>query len=545
MKVFISLIMLSLVIGPGFMNACTLIAVGKKATTDGSVLVSHTDTGPDSRIFRVPAQSFKPGAKTPVYLDIQDAGLPLKDDGRILGYIPQVEYTYAYFHSAYSHINEHQLAIGESTTSMRSELAVTHETGKQIMTIEQAMIFALQRHKNAREATAFIGNLCTRYGFLPSSGADGAEALIIADPNEAWVFEVFSVGPGWTPESGKPGAIWAAQRLPDDHAIMIPNWSTIKQIHIEDNDNFMASRNYQTEAVARGWYNPESGLPFIWQDAYAPPPLEWATSRYWSFFRVFAPNAVHLPDRRLGTDPHKGLNQYYQVVEPLSLYPFSAKPEKPLSPQDIMAFQRSVHEGSIYDMSEDPAWYVLDGKGGFKKSPLATPFPGNELRRLLRITNRRPVARHRGHYGMVAQLRGWLPAAIGGIYYVFLDNPYFSPYVPIYAGNLSVDPTYNTYDPQKYQENSARWAIDFVDNLARLQFQDAIKDVHARRDPFEKEMFAAMVELEQKAATLYKKNPRKARELLTDFSNRQMRAITRMFIELRDELIVNYTNNRE
>ncbi|HDP94614.1 MAG TPA: peptidase [Candidatus Aminicenantes bacterium] len=545
MKIMVALITLFLAVGPAVLDACTLIAAGKKATIDGSVLVSHTDTGADSRIFRVPAQTFKPGAMAPVYLDIQDASLPLGDNGRILGYVPQVEQTYAYFHSAYSHINEHQLAIGESTTSMRPELAVTHETGKQIMTIEQAMIFALQRHKNAREATAFIGSLCTEYGFLPSSGADGAEALVIADPNEAWVFEVFSVGPGWTPESGGPGAIWAARRLPDDQAIIIPNWSTIKQIHIDNPAEFMASANYKQEAIERGWYDPASGLPFIWQDAYAPPPLEWATSRYWSFFHVFAPDAVNLPERMLEKDPHKGLNQYYQVVEPLALYPFSAKPEKPLAPQDIMAFQRSVHEGSIYDMSEDPAWYVLDGKGGFKKSPLATPFPGNELRRLLRITNRRPVARHRGHYGMVAQLRSWLPAAIGGIYYVYLDNPYFSPYVPIYAGNLSVDPTYHTYNPQKYEQKSARWAIDFVDNLARLQFQDAIKDVRARRDPFEEKMFVDMAAIEQKAAAMYKKNPRKARRLLTDFSNRQMREVTHMFTELRDELIVKYTNNRE
>ena len=544
MKIFALLTVAILVLGPIRSEACTLMAAGKKATKDGSVMVSHTDTGPDSRIYRVPARRFKPGSKAPVYLDIQDASRPLLDDGRVIGYIPQVERTFAYFHSAYSHINEHQLAIGESTTSQRNELTVTHETGNQIMTIEQAMIFALQRFKRARPATEFIGELCTTYGFLPSSG-DGAEALIIADPEEAWVFEVFSVGPGWTRESGKPGAIWAAQRLPDDHAVMIPNWSTIKEIDPKDTAHFMASANYMQVAVERGWYDPESGKPFVWQEAYAPPPLEWATSRYWSFFLAFAPNALELPDRHLQSDPHKGLDQYHQVVEPLSFYPFSVKPEKKLTPGDFMAFQRSVHEGSIYDMSEDPAWYVLDGKGGLKKSPLATPFPGNDLRRLLRITNRRPVARHRGHYGMIAQLRSWLPAVVGGIYYVFLDNPYFSPYVPIYAGNLSVDTTYKIYNPDMYSENSARWAIDFVDNLARFRFQDAVKDVRARRDPFEDKMFRDMARLEKHAIEVYKKNPRKAQKLLTDFSNGLMRDVTRMYHELRDELIVKYTNNRE
>ncbi|MCK5168959.1 MAG: C69 family dipeptidase, partial [Bacteroidales bacterium] len=140
-------------------NACTIIAVGKKASADGSNIISHTDTGPDSRIFVVPAQTFKPGEKTAVYWGIQDADRALNDDGIILGYIPQVEKTFKYFQSAYSHVNEYQLGIGESTTAQRNELTCTRENGKQIMTIEQAQIFALQRYKNAREAVQFIGDL--------------------------------------------------------------------------------------------------------------------------------------------------------------------------------------------------------------------------------------------------------------------------------------------------------------------------------------------------------------------------------------------------
>ncbi|HNX79554.1 MAG TPA: C69 family dipeptidase, partial [Prolixibacteraceae bacterium] len=287
--------------------SCTIIAVGKKATADGSVIISHTDTGPDSRIFYVPGQKYKRGDQAPVYFGIQDADRPLNDDGKILGYIPQVEQTYGYFQSAYSHVNEYQLGIAESTTAQRDELICTMENGKQIMTIEQAMIFALQRYKKAREATLFIGNLLTTYGFLPSSG-DGSETLVIADPDEAWVFEVFGVGPGWKPESKKPGAIWAAQRLPDDQATMIPNWSIIKEINPADKANFIVSGNYQQEAVSRGWYDPASGKPFIWQEAYAPLPEEYATSRFWLFFHTFMPNLKEWPDRMLDpANPFKGM----------------------------------------------------------------------------------------------------------------------------------------------------------------------------------------------------------------------------------------------
>ena len=525
--------------------ACTIIVAGKNATVDGSVLISHTDAGPDSRIFRVPAQSFKPGERAPVYWGIQDVERKLNDDGKIIGYIPQVEKTYAYFQSAYSHMNECQLGIAESTTSQREELIVTQETGKQIMTIEQAMIFALQRFKKAREATQFIGNILTTYGFLPSSG-DGSETLVIADPEEAWVFEVLSVGPGWTHESHQPGAIWAAERMGDDKAAMIQNWSIIKTINASDKKNFMVSDNYLQFAIDKGWFDPSAGKPFIWQEIYAPIPEEFATSRFWLFYQTFMPNLKKWPDRFLDpANPFKGMQPYYQYVEPLSLYPFSAAPEKKITVQDIMAFQRSTFEGTIYDMTSYPEWLVPDGKGHYVKSPLATPFPGSDMRKLIKQTYRRPVARHRGHYGMICQLRGWLPNEIGGVYWVYLDNPYFSPYVPIYAGNLSVAETYNIYDPNKYDEKSARWAIDFVDNLANLKFQEIIKDMHTVRDPFENEMFEKQNQIEQEAQNLFRKNPKDACEYLTTYSNGLMNKVPGMYTELRNTIISKYTNDRE
>jgi len=548
MKYWILIIVLMLLVSwSGESYGCTVIAVGKKATEDGSVILSHTDCGPDSRIYVVHGRKFKPGDQAPVYWGIQDADLPLMDDGEIIGYIPQVSETYTYFHSAYPHFNEHQLGIAESTTAQRAELAVIRDKDNkpnQIMTIEQAQIFALQRCKKAREAVQLIGDLMTTYGFLPSSG-DGAEDLVIGDTEEAWVFEVFSVGPGWTRESQKPGAIWAAQRLPDDEAAMIPNWSIIKEINLQDTENFMASVNYMQEAVDRGWYNPKSGKPFIWQEIYAPLPVEYATSRFWLFFTTFAPHYKEWPDRSLKGDSYRGLNQYYQYVEPLSIYPFSIKPEKKISVRNIMAFQRSTFEGTIYDLTSGPQWLVPDWKGGFVKSPLATPFPGSDLRKLLKLTNRRPVARHRGHYGMICQLRGWLPKEIGGIYWVYLDNPYISPYVPIYSGNLSTADCYSIYNPEKYEEKSARWAIDFVDNLANLKFQEAVKDIWAVRNPFEEEIFTKQQEIEKEALALHRKNPRAAQKFLTNYSNGLMTRVLDMYHNLRDTLIVKYTNNRE
>lgn len=525
-------------------EGCTIVAVGKKASADGSLILSHTDAGPDSRIYVVPAARHKAGAKAPVYWGITEASRPPRDHGKIIGYIPQVPETYAYFHSAYPHMNEHQLAIAESTINQRAELIALHPAAKQIMTVEQAEIFALQRCKKARDAVKLIGALMETYGFLPSSG-DGGEDLVIGDPEEAWVMEIFGVGPGWTPESGRPGAIWAAQRLGDDQALVIPNWSIIKEIRPEDKEHFMVSANYLEEAVARGWYDPAAGKAFIWQDVYAPLPVEFATSRFWLFYSTFMPNLAQWPDRTLGTNPMATINPYHQFVEPLSLYPFSAAPEKKISLQDVITFQRSVFSGTIYDFTAQPQWLVSDGKGGMKVSPLATPFPNSDLRALLKLSNRRPVARHRGHYGMVCQLRSWLPDAVGGVYWVYQDNPYISPYVPIYAGCTDTASSYQTYDPEQYSDRSARWAIDFVDNLCNLRFQDASKEVLAMRRPFEDKIFADQEKNEAEALRLYKQNPKKAKAYLTSYCRSVMEKVPPLYMQMRDRLITLYTNNRE
>ena len=523
-------------------KACTVIVAGKKATVDGSVLNSHTDAGADCRIRVVAGQKYPAGSMAPVYYGIQRVDLPLEENGEILGYIPQVEQTYTYFQSAYSHINEYQLCIGESTLSQRPELQVDKGEGKQIMTVEQAMIFALQRCKTADEALELITSLMEKYGFLPSCGPE-SECLTLADPEKIWVLELFSVGKNWTPESGKPGVIWAAQRVPDDHIAIIPNWSIIKEIDLSRPEQFKASANYQQIAIENGWYSPESGKPFVWQEIYAPIPREWATNRFWLFATTFAPSSAPITDRKT-ENPFDNLNQYIQYVEPLNLYPFSFKPEHLVSVQDFMNFQRSTFTGTIYDKENDAAWYYSGKNGEWVKSKLATPFPSSETQKLLKTTRRRAVARADGEYGMVAQLRSNMPREIGGIYWVFQDNAYTSPYLPLFTGVSRISEVYSIYDPQQYSDNSARWAIDFVDNLLYLNWQDGKKDLEAARKPLEDDFFKQNTEIEKQYLELQKKNPKKARELLNTYAQECADRIMHTYTQLRNTLITKYTNNK-
>jgi dipeptidase len=194
-------------------------------------------------------------------------------------------------------------------------------------------------------------------------------------------------------------------------------------------------------------------------------------------------------------------------------------------------------------MTADLDWLVPDGKGGMVKSPLTTPFPTKPMRDLLDITWHRNVSQ--GGYGMVAQLRHWLPDPIGGVYWFYLDNQYVSTYVPIYAGVQEISPLYMTYDPDDFSDDSARWAIDFVDNLLYLRWQDAVKDLREHRDPLEAGFFEEQPRIDKKALELYERDPNLATKFLTDTTRERMEKVVQMYRDLRTVLITKYTNNKQ
>jgi dipeptidase len=527
-------------------EGCTVIGAGRLATADGSVITSHSDCCSECRIQVIPGRTFPKGALAPVHWgmvyfgnDDDRRALPLGEFGRVIGRIPQVERTFTYFHTGYSQMNEKQLAIAESTCAQRAELDVAYVEGltRQIMTIEQAQVFALQRCAKARDAVELIGALVERYGFLPSCG--GSEALCIADPRELWTMEICSVGAEWTPESGRPGAIWAARRVPDDHVTVIANSFRIREIDPKSPD-CLASPNCMTEAVARGWHDPKSGRPFIWQEAYAPPAREGNLSRLWLITSTLAPTLKPWPRRALN-DAAGPATLYAQPFEGAAFYPYSFRPERKVAVQDIIAFQRSAFENTIYDMTWDPAWQVPAGGGRLEKSPMASPFIPPDMERVLRIRHHRTIATQ--GYGMVAQLRSWLPDAVGGIYWFYVDNPSVSPYVPVYAGVTDVSPLYKTYDFREFSEDSARWAVDFVEKLMLLRWQPALKDLRAARDPVEAGFFAEQSRIDAQAAALLETDPAGAAGYLTDLTVARMEKLVALYRQLRRTLLVRYNHD--
>jgi dipeptidase len=512
---------------PKLDDHCTSIAVGRLASTDGSVIASHDGCCSNSRLHVVPAKDWPAGSTAPVYFGLQDVppGSTYEHRGEILGQIPQVLHTFAYLHTGYPQMNEHQLMIAESTLYQRPELARFADTGEQIMTIEQAQLFALQRCKTAYEAVKLIGSLLEKYGFHTSCGP-ASEGLLICDPEQIWLLEVVSLPlKNWKRGSGVPGAVWVAQRIPDDHIVVLANTHIMRDIDLSKPDWYMGSANYKQAAIDMGWFDPAGGEPFRFHEAYGSYPSDGQMSRLWLFYKTFVPSYKNANGRNLDMGPSDFYDPYHTSRFPVNYLPLSAKPDKPLSIRDVMTFQRSVFEGTPYDMTADHDWIVPDGKGGFVKSPLTTPFPSKDWRDLLDIPHNRQVAKSTGGYGFVGQVRSWLPGWIGGKYWFYVCNQYVSTFTPVYAGVREISPLYSTYNSEAYQPDSAWWAVRAVFNVMHLKFKTFTQELKAWRDPLEQRFFNEEKDIEAKALDLYKKSPAEAQRFLTEYSKAAMKEI--------------------
>jgi dipeptidase len=521
-KVSVALMLLSISGFTGGLgeNGCMDVMVGKDATVDGSVITSHTVDGwydSDLNIRVISGQKFPKGAMVDVYWGLIREEL---DQPKKIGEIPQVEQTYTYFHDAYSHANEHQVLIGETT----------------IVTIEQLAAFALQRTDTARDAIQEMGRLAEQYGFLPSCAAMG-ECLTVTDPLEGWVFEIFSVGVAWDPvnfDENNPdtfGAVWAAQRVPDDEVVCVPNISRIRVIDLTAPDYFMASDNYEQCAINHGIAVYDTSGNFIWQESYTPALGGWSLSSEWVRIRLHLVYSWAAPS--MEWDPYKETQTY----------PFSIKPEKKVSVQDVINLQRSTLTGTVFDMEANPAWLVPGPEGTVVKSPFATPFPGRDLRKLLNIPYHRPAARQGCSFGVVTQARNWLPDPIGGIIWFYFDNPNTSIHVPIYVGVQEIPSSWTTFNRSQFSLEADRWAFMLADDLVNRRYQDAIQDLKAVRDPLQAEFFANQEAVEKKALELYNEDPMKAKQYLTEYTHEVMAKATKAYWDLNWELIAKYTNN--
>jgi len=510
----------------GVPEGCTTITVGKDASADGSVMTSHTDDSHRTRSWMqmVPAKDWPKGSTTPMFKREQDndKAMPLYKHTKI-GEIPQVAHTYAYLNTAYPSMNEHQLAIGESTFGGRD----TMQSDAGIIDCQRLVQLMLERTTTAREAILMADELLQKYGW-----SDAGEALTIADTKEVWHFEV--VGPG----KGKVGAVWVAQRVPDDHVGVNANASTIGEIDLKNKEYFMASKNIFTTAEEMGFWNKKSGKPFSFKYVYAPKSRlsVAARRREWRILSLVAPS-LHLSPTAQD-------------------YPFSVKAEMKITVAKMISLFKDYYEGTPYDMTRTLTVADKDGKQVI--SPLANPFmPYDQLEldkvnggwfhvnpktNHIQFLGERTIARWYTMYGTITQSRSWLPDAIGGKVWLAMDNIATSIYIPVYCGAKYLPKYYATPGRVNgFTRESAWWAFNRLGTLTAQRWGDMRHDVDAVWNPMQKQMFDEVSSVESEALKLSKAGEQKKMiDFLTDYTNKWGNTVVERAWKLGDELWTKY-----
>jgi dipeptidase len=473
--------------------ACTSMPTTKEASVDGSTMTSHSCDGHyEFRIHVVPGKESAPGTMRPI-MKGGGLGADRRPEAEV-GEIPEVAQTFTRYDSAYPFMNEKQVIIGETTIGGRREL-YNDEGLFDIMELER---LALERASTARDAIRIMGEFATKYGY-----GDSGECLTVGDPNEVWQFEIFGAGPA------ESGAVWAAKRIPPGHVGVSANRSRIPQLNLEDPDNNMASENVYRVAKEMGWW--KEGDEFVFYKAYSGLPSFGSTRREWRVLSTLAPSLKLDP---WDTDP-----------------PFSVKPDKKVSPRDLMKLHRDVYEGTEFDMTK-----------GLIAGPFGDPNRWRESVRPAQgyMGRERMISVIQCSYCVVLQSRGWLPAWIGGVAWFAEDDPKTSVFVPLYAGNTKVPEAYEVGSRAEFDRRSAWWAFNFAGNWANLNYNAMAQEIRQVAADFEDRFFTDQPKVEQTALDLYKQNPDKARAYISDYSNGAAEEVYNAWWKLADTLVVRY-----
>ena len=476
--------------------ACTNILVTKGASKDKSVIITYACDGEfHPHLQYSPAADYEPCDS----IEITDRS------GKLRGKIPQVSHTYAIVQL----MNEHQLVIGETTFGGREEL----RNPDGLLNYWTLMHIALQRAETAREAINVITNHIDEYGY-----SSMGESISIGDKKEAWILEI--IGPG----KGGKGAEWVAVKVPDGYISCHANKSRIGEFPLNDSKNCLYSKNVISFAIEKGYYNPSSGKPFRFCDAYCPSTPKnrrYSDTRVWSVFRRASPSKNFSPD-------------YHRSVKGAKPYPLWIKPDKKLSLAGVFSLMRDHYEGTDFDMTK-----------GIDAGPYGTPnrwrpidweIDGNKY------SWERPISTQQTGFSFISQSRSWLPDEVGGVLWYGVDDTYFSCYVPLYCSIEKIPESYTVGKLSKFSWDSAWWVFNFVANFANLKYSYMKPEIQSVQSEIESKFLEFQPAVEKTALQLFKSNPNLMKRYLTDYSVTHAESVVKRWRELGEYLITKYND---
>lgn len=478
--------------------ACTNVIVGKKASADGSVMVTYNDDsyGKFGFLDFYPAAQHKPGDTRRIIS---------WEDGQYRGELSEVAQTY----NVVGNINEHQVCICETTFVGREEL----QNPEGLLDYGSLIYIALQRSKTAQQAIDVMTQLVAEYGYC-SEG----ETFSICDKNEAWIMEMIGKGPG------QKGAVWVAIRIPDDCIAVHANSSRITRFDLKDTKNVRYSKDVISFARSKGWFSGKD-QDFSFRDTYSPHiSLRSCEARCWSIMN-------RLDSVQMASYLPYILKQEGAPTE----MPLYIRPAHKVTFQELKECMRDHYEGTPLAFTDDlgaGAWGMP-----YRPRPLTyTDSEGNSY------FNERAVSTQQTAFTLVSQLRSWLPDEVGGVMWFGCDDANMVAYTPVYCCTNRIPACYDrmTASAVNFNMQSAFWLCNLLSNIVYQRYSLIMPDLQKVQTRLETEWER---EQETLVSDVLKLSDRNARvEFLTGKTSEYANAMMTEWQQLLGYVVVKYND---
>jgi dipeptidase len=497
-----------------FPEGCTAILASPGATKERAAMTTHNNDciDCDFRLARVEGKLHKAGARRliepsrfayPRWVGYGRSAVFHPEEVQTEVYkwpettpvtsIPQASETYSYIDGDYGIINEHQLAMGESTCAAVFNAVPKFAGGKAQVDISVLGRIALERTKTAKDACLLMGKLGEELGYYgaewvgPMAYMEAGEAFTVADKNEAWVFHML-------PDDTGASAIWAAQRVPDGHITVVANDFIIQELDASRSDQLFSTNVYEIAERNGLWNRTSNGAKLNFAATFGKrhPFEQYCSRRVWRVFDMVAPSL------KLDGEAQ------------LSSYPFSVKPDALLTHYDIMRMNRDHYEGTKYDLTK-----------GMAAGPFGSPLRfdrGGGLPTNITMAGQfeRSISIHRTSYSFVTESRNALPDKIGAMVWFGQAAPHSTVYVPLYASASALPESYTQGSLYEHSHN-AWWASTAVGNYASLEWMHMMPEVQAKQHDYETAQDEQRYKIEAEALKAYAQEPARAVAVLTDY----------------------------
>ena len=407
--------------------ACTTILVGRKASYDGSTIIARNDDGmfeAKKVIVTTSDKQFKKYKSKIGHLEIELPKNPLKYTS-----IPNIDKTRGLWPAC--GINEANVSMTatETITSnplvyaadplVRYEKAKSKKEKDKIGGIgeEDLVTLVLPYIKTAREGVIRTGKLLEKYGTYEMNG------MAFADEKEIWWLETIG------------GHHYIAVRVPDDEVVMMPNRFGLDHFDLNDalgkQTNNMCSKdmkefikNNHLDANNNGKFNPR--LVF---GSHSDSDHIYNTPRSWYMLKYFAP-------RKYDFD-----KDYTPISDDI---PFSVKPEKKVTIEEVKYILNSYFQGTDYD-----PYLKTDVAGKYR----TIGVPNTDCCGIL-------------------QIRGYMPKPIQAVQWLSLGGSTFTACIPMYT-NVSRFPKFYSQGSSKPSTDDYYWASRLIAALTDANYDKA------------------------------------------------------------------------